>query len=175
MAGKLCTKCGVHKPLGDFHARFDGARQTHRSHCKKCMYEASRLYPGLRTLQDNWRNRNRAMVNLQQQVRRKTDPAKNAAHFNRWRKNNLAHCAEKSRRRDASKIGATPVWANRIAIAAIYARAAELTRLTGIKHEVDHIFPLQSDIMCGLHVETNLQILTKAENSAKRNRVPACL
>lgn len=63
-----------------------------------------------------------------------------------------------------------PPWADEKAIKSIYEKCDKLTRNTGIKHEVDHIYPLQSKYMCGLHVETNLQILTKEENRAKGNR-----
>jgi hypothetical protein len=35
--------------------------------------------------------------------------------------------------------------------------------------EVDHIVPLQSDIVCGLHNEFNLTVITKKANSEKRN------
>jgi hypothetical protein len=70
----------------------------------------------------------------------------------------------------AAKKQAVPRWVNMKAIAEIYKQAVELTKATGIPHEVDHIYPLKSKYMCGLHVETNLQILTKAENAAKNNR-----
>jgi 5-methylcytosine-specific restriction endonuclease McrA len=53
----------------------------------------------------------------------------------------------------------------------IYKQAAELSKNTGIKHEVDHIVPLFNPSVCGLHVSWNLQILTKSENSKKGNRL----
>ncbi|MES2511825.1 MAG: hypothetical protein V4625_18015 [Pseudomonadota bacterium] len=62
---------------------------------------------------------------------------------------------------------ATPAWANEKAIKAIYAEAKRLTNETGIPHEVDHVVPIQGSKVCGLHVEHNLQILTKAKNVQK--------
>jgi 5-methylcytosine-specific restriction endonuclease McrA len=65
---------------------------------------------------------------------------------------------------------ATPEWANKSAINAIYIEARQLTESTGIPHEVDHIIPLTSKLVCGLHTEANLRILTKNENRAKSNK-----
>lgn len=65
---------------------------------------------------------------------------------------------------------ATPIWANKDKIGEIYLEAANLSRTTGIIHEVDHIIPLTNKLVCGLHVESNLQILTISENRAKRNK-----
>lgn len=77
--------------------------------------------------------------------------------------------------RIARKLQATPKWANKIAIESIYKRAAALSRATGIPHEVDHIVPLRSKHVSGLHCETNLQILTRAENRKKSNHFNAAM
>lgn len=65
---------------------------------------------------------------------------------------------------------ATPLWANHLAIVAIYAEAAKLTRRTGIQHEVDHVVPLRSKVVCGLHCEANLRIIHASENRKKGNK-----
>jgi hypothetical protein len=64
----------------------------------------------------------------------------------------------------ASKLRATPAWADHERIAAIYKQASRL------RMHVDHIIPLQSRLACGLHVHYNLQLLTASENTSKQNK-----
>ncbi len=77
---------------------------------------------------------------------------------------------EKAARRKRAKAGATPAWANIEKMRAIYKAAKTLTDMTGVAHHVDHIVPLTSKLVCGLHNEFNLQVLPGAENLKKHNR-----
>ena len=64
---------------------------------------------------------------------------------------------------------ATPFCANKEAIKEIYKTAVELTESTGKKYEVDHVVPLTNKLVCGLHVEHNLRVVTFEENRKKSN------
>lgn len=57
---------------------------------------------------------------------------------------------------------ATPPWANLDVISRIYDCAEG--------YHVDHVIPLQGDLVCGLHVENNLQYLSVEENLCKSNK-----
>ena len=67
------------------------------------------------------------------------------------------------------KIRAVPPWADKAKIKEFYEAAKRKTLETGIIFHVDHVVPLQSDIVCGLHVFENLQLLTADENRRKQN------
>ena len=76
-----------------------------------------------------------------------------------------AYIVNRRKKRDKSM----PPWADKNTIKEMYIRARQLTVETGVKHEVDHIIPSNHELVCGLHVENNLQILTETENISKSN------
>lgn len=73
----------------------------------------------------------------------------------------LAHARALKRRGLVQQ--ATPSFANREAIREIYLKARELGA------HVDHIIPINHPLVCGLHVEANLQLLTPEANLSKGN------
>ena len=87
----------------------------------------------------------------------------------KFAKENREIFIEKSSRRRAAHRLATPAWADKIAMRAIYKTAQNATKESGVLHHVDHIVPLRSKLVCGLHVHFNLQILTSKENEVKSN------
>lgn len=100
----------------------------------------------------------------------RSNPEKRRQISKRWRDRNPPRLIEARNRRRAAKLQATPAWADKSAMVAIYEECAKLTKQTGVAHHVDHSVPLRSNLVCGLHCEFNLQILTSVENHAKSNR-----
>jgi 5-methylcytosine-specific restriction endonuclease McrA len=71
---------------------------------------------------------------------------------------------------------ATPKWITaeqKLQIRKLYLQAQELTKLTGERYVVDHIVPLISPEVCGLHVPWNLRVVTQEENLKKSNKLVA--
>lgn len=98
------------------------------------------------------------------------NPDKEKQSRREWCRKNMPHLCAKSAARRAYKLRATPSWSEHSEIQAIYERARRISLETGIEYHVDHIVPLKSDIVCGLHCLANLQILEGRENLSKNNR-----
>lgn len=82
-----------------------------------------------------------------------------------------AEKAENWRKYYAARKQATPKWADLEKIEEIYAQCRAMNKKARRKaYQVDHIIPLRGRTVCGLHVEGNLQILTKAANRKKNNK-----
>lgn len=72
--------------------------------------------------------------------------------------------------RRALRLKAIPKWADPAKIKKVYEAAQWMTENTGETWHVDHIVPLKSPVVCGLHCEANLTILPGLENIVKGNR-----
>lgn len=88
----------------------------------------------------------------------------------KWAKNNRAKVDVVLQRRRAQKVKAFPSWADEHRILEIYSRAKRISACLGISFHVDHIVPLVSKKVCGLHVPDNLQILPAMINFRKSNK-----
>lgn len=69
-------------------------------------------------------------------------------------------------RRVVTKLGKD----QRSEIETFYAEAIQRSIDTGIVHHVDHVIPISHDLVCGLHVPWNLQVLTQSDNLRKSNK-----
>jgi hypothetical protein len=130
----------------------------------------------LRSYQRKYRADNNERLRQQALARGEPERAKRARHqklrenpdyyasaWRRWYQKNKGSELARTRLRNLRLENAFPEWASAEAIEAIY-----LSRRPG--EHVDHIFPLQSDWVCGLHHENNLQVLPAHENLSKSNK-----
>jgi len=171
---RFCRCCKTTKPSADFYPSCE-------TRCRAC--EQAKALPHRdkrRTYCAEWRRKHPRAHSIWAQKRkqeryeygvkwRAANQTQRRDGYRRWAKANPDRVNALIMKRCAAKKHAMPSWANLDAIRAFYSEAIRLTRETGMRHEVDHIIPLQSPLVCGLHVETNLQILTSEANKKKRN------
>lgn len=124
---------------------------------RKEIYTASRqrTLDTARKREAEYRERNRRACNERIKEWKRANPQKLTHYFHKRR---------------AAELQALPAWADLDAIEAIYAEAQRLQEATGAPHHVDHVVPLISPIVCGLHCPANLRPMPAADNLRKSNR-----
>jgi hypothetical protein len=167
MTTKVCKKCKEVKPLTDFY-KHPKTRDGKFHICKVCEIERGRKYrKNNPTYGKQHYHRNKEKYKAYHQ----NNKEKRNEYLKGWRKNNKAKICAYSAKRKSSKLQATPPWSDLEKIKEVYEEAQRLTELLGIKMHVDHIVPLQGELVCGLHIPSNLQILTAVENLRKSNKL----
>lgn len=189
MCVKKCRTCGVDKPLEEFaiNKRNKDGRETR---CKICTNEWGRAHyyknhERLRKQKDQYyiENKHRQVESRAAYNKKYVESGRAAEYQKGWREANPNYAKEYrespegsairralSAKRRAQKLQATPAWADQEAIKAIYAEARRLEDVLGIPMHCDHVVPLQGELVCGLHVETNLQIIPATLNIRKSNK-----
>ena len=176
---KVCSKCGESKPEVAFYKHPRG-RDGLCAPCKDCWRAAQKERDDANRAEVRERNRlagqkfrdaNRERENARVLAAYYAKPVeKRGAISKAWRLANPdKRCATQNRRR-ATKLRASPPWANQRYIELFYLLAKEESVRIGETVHVDHIVPLKHSRVCGLHNEHNLQLLRANENLSKGNR-----
>jgi hypothetical protein len=95
---------------------------------------------------------------------------------NAWKANNKTQVLADNKVRRRKHREATPPWLTRkqkSEIRQLYQIAITMTQTTGEQYVVNHIVPLRSHEVCGLHVPWNLRVITQEENLKKSNKLVA--
>lgn len=190
MNNKRCSLCLAEKPLSEFYADPNPRNKTGKqSRCKTCQKEASAAYqkarPEWKAAHDRaYRKRYpekqreqyakkvaarpkhyRKLANERSKRYSERNPGYrlkgNAERLRRWRRRHPEVEAATRAGREAKYLA--PAWGNKEMIRVVYAKAQQYG------FEVDHIVPLKHDLVCGLHVWHNLQLLGQNLNRVKRN------
>lgn len=152
---KICTECKIEKQLDEFSKRKASADGLNFK-CKICRYAYN------------------ARTKEQNSIRRKKYYADHREHELAKRKVYQQtfpdKCNAVQAKRRAAKLQATPGWANLKNIENIYTECKNIVLETGTEYHVHHIIPLVNDLVCGLHCEANLTIITSKENVEIGNR-----
>lgn len=185
---RVCTRCLESKEITEFNRLKRGPEGLHRR-CRACLKETQRDARIRQNIARNakyfenhedskrkqreyqsanrgkfrkacrdWRNRNPLMMKVLKDIWDAANADKNAASAKRYYTRKRNRCPKWLSASDHKKIEK------------FYAAAKFLTEQSGVKHCVDHVVPLHGELVSGLHVPWNLQVLTLSENSSKGNR-----
>ena len=168
--GKVCKHGHDHTGLAE------SVRTKNNGTCITCQ--------NIRT--SNWMKKNSEKVNAQKKIRRadsentrdseyrKENSEKiklyNKKYIEEHKEWHTIYYREYNSKRRAARLNATPGWADKDKISEFFKEAERLNKETNEVHQVDHIVPLISRLVCGLHVENNLQVLPRTLNIQKGNR-----
>lgn len=186
---KTCSKATcIHKkeqPISNFHKNKQQSTGLHPS-CKDCvrkLREENKVKYAL--TRKNWRllnpeydkNRDRKEYLKEYENSKRNRPSSHNEYQKEyqyeWRKKNAGLVASYTAAYRAAKDDRTPKWLtdqDKEVMRNIYKIAHKMSQEQNIKYEVDHIIPLRGKKVSGLHVPSNLQIITEAENQSKGNK-----
>lgn len=144
-------------------------RNIKAKRCNVCLYEQHRNWVGRNKewkidYDKNYREENKIAISEKTKQRNKRNRTQRTEYMRKWREANRGRNRAIDAKRRAAKVLATPSWSQSEEIIKFYEGCPK-------GYEVDHIYPLISDKVCGLHVIANLQYLTSYENAAKGNRI----
>ena len=163
---KTCSKCKLTKPYLEFYKHIRH-RDGYAGICKVCTKimvkewydkDPEKARKSARDRARRWGQRHKEVKTARFKEFKKSNPGLNAYH-----------CAK----RHATKLQRTPKWLTKDdmwIIREIYSLARLRTKVMKIEWQVDHIIPMKGQLVSGLHVPSNMQVILRDENVRKHNK-----
>lgn len=168
-----------------YHQKKDNWYKYDRSEYQKKWYEENKEFYQKRykenkeeilKKQKKWAQENKDIVNKISQKWRDNNRDKFRESCKKSKEKNKARIVKNNIKRLKNLEYATPKWADINYMNDVYSNCAEANKmflslgLNSWKMHVDHIDPLKSDFVCGLHNQFNLQVISAKENLKKHNK-----
>lgn len=153
---KRCCTCKCEKDETEFHKNKPSCKLCRKEERKRS-YEKRKAddYQAILDYNKEWCSQN---------------PEKNKQAKKKWNQLNADKCRIICNKRYSYAKQARPQWSNKFFIEEAYRLAQMRSELFKTQWEVDHIVPIRGSDVCGLHVETNLQVIPRSLNASKQNR-----
>lgn len=165
---KICNRCKTEKPKTEFYKK-SAAKDGLFWWCRACHKESMKAKYHDLAKDENYRAKERKRISdfwaANPDIRKKCGQD--------YASKNLAKLVANANKYRASKAKRTPVWLTDDdfwAIEQAYELASLRTKLFGFQWHVDHVIPLHGELVSGLHVPHNLQVIPAWDNRSKSNR-----
>ena len=180
---KTCCKCKQEKPAEQFYAN-KRMKDGLNTFCIDCHKADNVLRKAKNRADPKFKAAEQA---FKKQYRERTVEQR-AAYLSAWRKANQEHVIQYGRqyraenkdrynylcqKRKIDQMRRTPAWLtedDKWVMEQAYELAALRTKMIGVEFHVDHIIPLRGHRVSGLHVPTNLRVITWMDNQRKTNK-----
>lgn len=167
---KVCGTCETTKADAEFPKDYRYADFRLASSCKACARQRHAKWQKTPAYTQSLARRDPAKLRAAHKRWRDKNVSRERNRSAAWHKSNPDMAAANAGKRRAAVRRACPSWANDFFIDEAYDIAMRRTQATGVRYVVDHIVPLTSSLVCGLHTEHNLQVIPDAINARKGNR-----
>jgi len=181
---RICTLCSEEKDLDEYAFHRDEKRSDKHgknSQCRACTSAKSRRNRHKHRVRDLEVHKRWIANNLERKRKahniwcRNNRDKMNIYKKKMYRKNPEPFIRGKLERQRILKEKQTPAYADLEIIGIIYLEMSRRNKECGyIAYHVDHIVPLNGELVSGFHVEANLRIITSEENTVKSNSFTPC-
>jgi hypothetical protein len=194
---KTCNICGENKPQEAFPSN---GKHYYKGYCKVCesainrakyadpVWRAARREKHLVWLQTNkerhiatckkWKSDNAESMHAQALKHRRENVESIRLYAKEYAAQNKDKRVTWQMAREKAIKERTPIWTTELDLW-LMEEAKELARLRtkvmGVKWVTDHIIPLQSPIVSGLHVPKNIRVVRDVENCRKHTKLDESL
>lgn len=137
---------------------------TNYKRCNKCISILKRKYFNKdMTTSDNLKNKCKNCDKIASILYKKENRDSILVSYKLYDNTHKEKRLAKNAKRRATKLKATPIWFEKEKIEELYKQSSKDTH-------IDHILPLQNNLICGLHCFDNLQAISAKENLEKSNK-----